>query len=204
MTAKTETAAEVLARFPDEFNGDNAHLVQCIEALLSLDAKGSLVPHGIGGHARGLLSAAMHRLERALSAQGEVVVTRAEDGEIVMVSRQDRDGKTIGIIASTTHAGGKAQREAVAWGQFEEGQLVATSFKRNEESGCTVPLYPHPAPARVTEETTREAVAEALRRWPDAEASILFMVGAIGPLGNVTKSDIEWARTAALEDGRHG
>lgn len=54
--------AEDLSRFPDEFRGDNAHLVRCIGALLSLDAKNALWPHGIGGHAKGLLSAAMHRL----------------------------------------------------------------------------------------------------------------------------------------------
>ena len=53
---------EDLSRFPDEFRGDNAHLVRCIGALLSLDAKNALWPHGIGGHAKGLLSAAMHRL----------------------------------------------------------------------------------------------------------------------------------------------
>lgn len=65
--------AEELAKFPDTFNGDDAHLVRCIEALLSLDAKNALVPHGIGGHARGLLSAAMHRLviqSRAAGVQG--------------------------------------------------------------------------------------------------------------------------------------
>lgn len=65
--------AEELAKFPDTFNGDDAHLVRCIEALLSLDATGTLVPHGIGGHARGLLSAAMHRLviqSRAAGVQG--------------------------------------------------------------------------------------------------------------------------------------
>lgn len=48
---------------PDDFRGDNAHLRRCIEALLALDASGSLVPHGVGGHARGLLTAAYHRLE---------------------------------------------------------------------------------------------------------------------------------------------
>ena len=42
----------------DEFNGGDAHLIECINALLELDAAGALVPHGIGGHARGLLSAA--------------------------------------------------------------------------------------------------------------------------------------------------
>lgn len=46
----------------DDFNGDNAALCRSIEALLSLDAAGALVPHGLGGHARGLLSAAFVRL----------------------------------------------------------------------------------------------------------------------------------------------
>jgi len=46
----------------DDFKGDNAALCRSIEALLSLDAAGALVPHGVGGHARGLLSAAFVRL----------------------------------------------------------------------------------------------------------------------------------------------
>jgi hypothetical protein len=46
----------------DEFNGDNAALCRSIEALLALDAAKALVPHGVGGHARSLLSAAMARL----------------------------------------------------------------------------------------------------------------------------------------------
>lgn len=50
------------AKLFDDFNGDDAHLVRSIVALIELDAKGVLVPHGIGGHARGLLSAAGVRL----------------------------------------------------------------------------------------------------------------------------------------------
>lgn len=46
----------------DEFRGDDAALIDSINALLSLDADGAVVPHGIGGHARGLLSAAAARL----------------------------------------------------------------------------------------------------------------------------------------------
>lgn len=46
----------------DTFRGDTANLRRSIEALLALDAKGALVPHGIGGHARALLTAAYHRL----------------------------------------------------------------------------------------------------------------------------------------------
>ena len=52
-------------------------------------------------------------LEAALSTshpqpdEGEVVVTRDEDGEIVMVSRQGSEGRILKVIATTTHAGGK-------------------------------------------------------------------------------------------------
>lgn len=53
---------EARERLADDFDGDNAHLVHCIEALISLSDKGALVPHGIGGHARTLLSAAAVRL----------------------------------------------------------------------------------------------------------------------------------------------
>lgn len=49
--------------FDDEFNGDNAMLVRSIDALLDLDAAGALVPHGVGGHARTLLSASAARLK---------------------------------------------------------------------------------------------------------------------------------------------
>lgn len=50
----------------DEFRGDNESLRRSIKALIELSDKGALIPHGIGGHARNLLSAAYHRLaERA-------------------------------------------------------------------------------------------------------------------------------------------
>jgi len=45
------------------FNGDDKKLVSCIGALLALDEKGALAPHGIGGHARTLLSASAERIE---------------------------------------------------------------------------------------------------------------------------------------------
>lgn len=49
----------------DDFNGDNAALIRSAEALLNLDANGSLVPNGIGGHARTLLSAFVRRMGKA-------------------------------------------------------------------------------------------------------------------------------------------
>ncbi|MFT4064337.1 hypothetical protein [Paraburkholderia sp.] len=52
----------------DQFNGDNAKLVSAIAALLDLDAKGALVPHGVGGHARTMLEAAAVRLNSSQEA----------------------------------------------------------------------------------------------------------------------------------------
>jgi len=46
----------------DEFRGDDANLIASIEALIEFNDAGQLVPHGIGGHARSLLSAAAVRL----------------------------------------------------------------------------------------------------------------------------------------------
>ncbi|ACR15025.1 hypothetical protein BcepIL02_gp32 [Burkholderia phage BcepIL02] len=46
----------------DEFSGSNATLLNCIKALLELDAAGVLVPHGVGGHARVMLAAAGARI----------------------------------------------------------------------------------------------------------------------------------------------
>ena len=48
---------------PDTFRGDTALLRRSIEGLLALDADDAIRPHGIGGHARKLLTAAYHRLE---------------------------------------------------------------------------------------------------------------------------------------------
>ena len=50
------------SKIRDEFRGDDELLKRCIVSLISLNDSGSLAPHGIGGHARSLLSAAYHRL----------------------------------------------------------------------------------------------------------------------------------------------
>jgi len=70
-----EGEAQPVAR--DDFQGDNAKLIGCIEALLKLDARGALVPHGIGNHARDLLSAAAVRLASPRPAVSEALVEAA-------------------------------------------------------------------------------------------------------------------------------
>ena len=53
----------------DDFNGDNAKLIESARALISLSDSGSLAPHGIGGHARAILSAFIVRTEAAALSQ---------------------------------------------------------------------------------------------------------------------------------------
>lgn len=48
----------------DDFNGTTPHLIQCIEALVRMNDRGVLVPHGIGSHARTLLLASANRLRQ--------------------------------------------------------------------------------------------------------------------------------------------
>jgi hypothetical protein len=60
--APAQPAPAPKAPHDDGFNGDTPHLIRCIHALLNMDAKGALVPHGVGGHARALLTAAASRL----------------------------------------------------------------------------------------------------------------------------------------------
>lgn len=57
-------STETKAKYKDEFRGDDNHLCESIKALIELNDKGALVPHGIGGHARGLLISAMVRLKK--------------------------------------------------------------------------------------------------------------------------------------------
>lgn len=59
---KRADEAEKKLELIDDFRGGDAKLISCIKALISLSDEGALVPHGIGGHARGLLSAAAVRL----------------------------------------------------------------------------------------------------------------------------------------------
>ena len=59
---RLEKLSAASVQVTDGFNGDNAKLVECIHALLAMDASGSMVPHGVGGHARALLTAAAARL----------------------------------------------------------------------------------------------------------------------------------------------
>ncbi|MBU9643737.1 hypothetical protein KTF36_17955 [Burkholderia gladioli] len=62
----------------DDFRGNDANLVRSIEALIALNDEGALVPHGIGGLARVLLSAAAVRLTSPRAAVPRHVLASLE------------------------------------------------------------------------------------------------------------------------------
>lgn len=83
----------------DTFRGDNDQLVSNMRALVELDKAGALVPHGIGGHARGLLSAAAARLSQH---SGEVtpmmvlaVMSEVDMAYMVDNTARDDEGRNI-------------------------------------------------------------------------------------------------------------
>ncbi|MDH0042414.1 hypothetical protein [Pseudomonas juntendi] len=89
-----------------EFKGENKALISSINALLALDAKGALVPHGIGEMARDLLEACAARLP-APQHQSEPVAWLAR--------AVDADGTTYRQCVSTSEL---TERDAkFAWGE---------------------------------------------------------------------------------------
>lgn len=73
----------------DDFQGDNAHLVECINALLDMDDAKALVPHGLGkgSHAYRLLNAAAHRIATDLNRANEIIAEK--EAEIAELRRTD-------------------------------------------------------------------------------------------------------------------
>jgi len=69
-----------------DFKGKDDLLIQSIDSLLAMDAKGILVPHGIGGHARTLLRAAKAAIEQAARTVPEGWrIDRCSDGSINVI-----------------------------------------------------------------------------------------------------------------------
>lgn len=61
-------AGELLDGLSDTFKGDDLQLLSSARSLLDLDKSGALVPHGIGGHARGIIEAFIVRMAYAPQA----------------------------------------------------------------------------------------------------------------------------------------
>lgn len=82
----------------DDFKGNDGLLIQCIDSLLAMDAKGILVPHGIGGHARTLLKASKAALEQA--AQSE------QSAELERLRKCEKDAERWAALESAVEDGG--------------------------------------------------------------------------------------------------
>ena len=151
---------------------------------------------------------------------GEVVVTRDEDGEIVMVCRQDAEGRVIKIIATTTHAGGKPARvpaHAVPASVVREYLDARACYDyASKPSGSHTCWKCNPAP-----ESREDNIAEAWARvccelhelspdwmvrpvgqeWDAGEAA----ARAIHRLSSAQQAGIsDWCRTAGCVHAAHG
>lgn len=98
--SEEEPAAPLHDQPHDHFNGDDAHLVRSIRALLALDSADSLVPHGVGGLARACLAAAACRLEaRAIDDHGvAMLVNQLRDVAIEFHGTQQLRARISGLV----------------------------------------------------------------------------------------------------------
>ena len=159
-------AQEAPAALPvpaDEFRGDTPSLVRNIVALLELDADGALVPHGVGGHARGLLSAAAARLAAAPQAPAAPVDDLAQlvkqlvralrkalpgndlaDKALDYLKRQGLQGSPLratpeapqthaGLLAAAAHIQAKAQAHLDERGSYDPDTGAVEMSESNQE-----------------------------------------------------------------------
>lgn len=90
----------------DDFNGTTHHLILCMEALVRMDAKGVLVPHGIGRSASKLLTAAANRLRKqtAPSVPDGMMLVKAQDANnycrILTLLGMEEEGDPVGAVSA--------------------------------------------------------------------------------------------------------
>lgn len=157
----------------DDFKGDNEHLIACIEALLRLDGAKALVPHGIGGHARGLLSAAGVRLaaKDAEIAELRRAFDRAEADVQILVRDLDR---VHSMLRKATHERDSARENIKALQtavELASSVAVQNGRESDEARGCVRKLCKfvqflydtYPDPIRGGCESVLEATPPHLR-----------------------------------------
>ncbi|MFZ4823665.1 hypothetical protein CQW32_17400 [Pseudomonas putida] len=160
-----------------EFKGDNKALVTSITALLALDAKGALVPHGIGEMARQLLEASSVRLAEQQHGKPVALPQRKDDPNPENYGPFDSQlnedcMEVIGWNACLDEIAklGPLYRhpvhgEPVAWINFpdEHNEIPFVTWRSPDEQRhhnalmgafdttrmCIIPLYTHADPAEV-------------------------------------------------------
>jgi|GEM_PF-2821860 len=157
----------------DTFQGDTSSLVRNILALLELDAKGALVPHGVGGHARGLLSAAAARLAAAPQASAAPSAYSR--------SQHDADSRELRSLCITRDAARRERdlaRVEIAGLQASIGHLSALVDGQHallEKAKATMTAL-HGAASPVDEsrgDLDARIPASAFARFVDAHAELL-------------------------------
>lgn len=146
------------AGLTDDFRGNTPALIRSIEALISLSDEGALVPHGIGGHARGLLSAAAVRLA-APSAD-------ARNGEAVALAQEMR-WRDVSVEKPT-----QAQQVLfVRNGKVHFGAWINDIFWYSNEKVCALYWMPLPeAPTLVAPAAPAPKDAEILQIIDERDA----------------------------------
>ncbi|MBN8740680.1 MAG: hypothetical protein BGP24_14880 [Lysobacterales bacterium 69-70] len=104
------------------FQGDNTKLCSSIDALLELDARNALVPHGIGGHARTLLEAAANRIRHAPQPSAPA---RNPHKELLRQALAAMTALHSSMQPTETHDGGIAPAAAVRAFVNEHARLLA-------------------------------------------------------------------------------
>lgn len=148
---------------PYSFKGDNAALVGSINALLSLDAKGALVPNGVGGLARQLLESAAERLGTdAQPVAGQSRFTSQKDWQtcsyehhlMVIANPSEWPGYETRALYARSDAGEvEALREALENQQANYKRLTCEAVKHVDEIHALRALVAAaPAPKELSDE----------------------------------------------------
>jgi hypothetical protein len=86
-----ETTRQFDDAIEDTFRGDTELLRRSIAALLEFDAKGTIAPHGIGGHAYTLLSAAYVRLAALTAPTDHAALQAPVPAEVEELAKSAQD-----------------------------------------------------------------------------------------------------------------
>lgn len=156
---------------------DNQHLIDCMRALLDMDAAGALVPYGIDGHARALLEAAIRRLEPGAAALQQPSSNVAH-GKIAYLEARGYHVNGVGVINDAGHRGIVSSLGRVDWLQQPSAQGAVAYCDPDELSEqaeaptffgawaahlrpgmrYTKPLYAAPALRPVTDEDVDRSI----------------------------------------------
>lgn len=169
----------------DDFNGDNAKLVESARALISLSDSGSLAPHGIGGHARAILSAFIVRTEAAALSQTAGVAVDADEVLVALRRGEGYEDVHPQLVA-----------EDAIDDRWPEWRIIAAApAASGVESAASVSER-----ARYTEQMVRDASGKAWEYMGDADVVPLGLaLELVQALTQQRGDDVESAARALFE-----